>query len=369
MIPGRPDTLLNDPFGVAFSSQGELFVGNREGAVGGGHGSIARFTFDGAGNYLPNGNITGNGLEAMHSVTFSPTGELFAANLLNDQISRFVFDDSGNALPNGVITFGVGSQLIGLAFSPGGELFTTTYRDVSRYVFDADGNAIFNGSFTIPGETRLHGLAFSAAGELFVTSIDNNIVYRYLFDADGNPVSNGSFSVPTPVGLAFSPEGELFVSSHLQNHLISRFLFDASGNIIPNGTVDTPDSMGSVAVEPIGGTGGGAAIPPKVRMRRVALADIAGFAATTTGGTNTSAFSPWETVTPPGAPAPGGDRGNESPSRSPVAVSINTMIPNRAGVVQARMHSTTFLGAYRPASLVPFGDGLFWSEAFAAALD
>jgi WD40 repeat protein len=258
-IPGRPDTLLNDPFGVAFSSQGELFVGNREGAVGGGHGSIARFTFDAAGNYLPNGNITGNGLEAVHSVTFSPTGELFAANLFNNRISRFVFDASGNALPNGVITFDVGSQLIGLAFSPGGELFTTTYRDVSRYVFDADGNAIFNGSFTIPGETRLHGLAFSASGELFVTSIDNNIVYRHLFDADGNPVPNGSFSVPTPVGLAFSPEGELFVSSHFQNHLISRFLFDASGNVIPNGTIDTPDSMGSVAVVPFGGGGGGGA--------------------------------------------------------------------------------------------------------------
>src|SRR6516162_5285841 len=38
LIPGRPDTLLNDPFGVVFSTQGELFVGNREGNVGGGHG-------------------------------------------------------------------------------------------------------------------------------------------------------------------------------------------------------------------------------------------------------------------------------------------------------------------------------------------
>src|SRR5712692_136550 len=122
-IPGRPDTLLNDPFGVAVNSQGELFVGNREGNVGGGHGSIARFTFDAAGNYLPNGNITGNGLEAVHGVAFSPSGELFAANYLNDQISRFVFDASGNAIPNGVITFGVGTQLVGVAFSPSGELF------------------------------------------------------------------------------------------------------------------------------------------------------------------------------------------------------------------------------------------------------
>ncbi len=248
LIPPPPDTLINDPAGVAFSAQGELFVGNRH--RNGGDGSIARFFVDTSGNHIPNGNITGNGLKAVGQLAFSVSGELFAANFLNDTISRFVFDADGNAIPNGVIVGQAGSYLEGVAFSPSGELFVTTYFDVSRYIFDETGAAIFNGSFTIPGSTRLHQLAFSSQGELFLTSVDNDTVYRLLFDAAGNPVSNGTISVPTPVGITFSPEGELFVSSHLDNHLISRFTFDEMGGAISNGTVSTPDSMGGLAILP-----------------------------------------------------------------------------------------------------------------------
>jgi hypothetical protein len=109
---------------------------------------------------------------------------------------------------------------------------------VYRYLFDDRGNAIYNGSFTVPGSTRLHHIAFSAYGELFLASLDNNTVYRYFFDADGNPVPNGGFTVPTPLGVGFSPAGELFVTSHLNNHLISRFLFDDQGSVVPNGTIE-----------------------------------------------------------------------------------------------------------------------------------
>jgi WD40 repeat protein len=257
-IPRPPDSLINDPASVAFSAQRELFVGNREYNRGG--GSIARFTFDVEGHYVPNGVIQGNGLGAVAGLAFSSSGELFATNYLADSISRFTFDGSGNAVPNGTIPVPPNSFLEGIAFSPSGELFTTEYSGVFRYLFDDQGNAIPNGSFTIPGSTRLHQIAFSATGELFLTSIDNATVYRYLFDTDGNPVPNGSFSASSPIGIGFSPQGELFVTQHClptmescsppPSRQIFRFVFDDMGNIMSNGTIVTPDSMGGVAVAP-----------------------------------------------------------------------------------------------------------------------
>ncbi|MFQ5852995.1 MAG: hypothetical protein ACE5JU_20735 [Candidatus Binatia bacterium] len=74
-IPAFPASLVNDPSNVEFNSQGELFVANRHGNIGEGVGSIARFTFDAAGNFVANGSITGNSLEAVHGLAFSPTGE------------------------------------------------------------------------------------------------------------------------------------------------------------------------------------------------------------------------------------------------------------------------------------------------------
>jgi hypothetical protein len=239
--------MVNDPVHVVFNSQGELFVSNRHGNVGGGVGSIARFTFDAAGNFFAHGSITGNSLEAVHGLAFSPAGELFAANYFNKMISRFLFDLQGNPIPNGTIATGEANQ--GLVFASNGELFTTHGSSiVKRWVFDpVTGAAIPNGVFTVPGSSRLHGLTFSPRGELFISDPDTNLVSRFLFLGTGNPVSNGSITVPAgPLGVAFSSAGELFVTSHFVGG-ISRFLFDGGGKAIPNGFIPTP-SLGGVAI-------------------------------------------------------------------------------------------------------------------------
>lgn len=250
-----PASALNDPSFAAFSTGGELFISNRHGDVGMGLGSIARFTFDEAGNFLANGVITGNSLEAVHGLAFSPTGELFAANAFNGTISRFLFDSEGNAIANGTIITGLANRA--LAFSSGGELFVTSASSiVTRFQFDpVTGAAIPNGSFAIPGSTNLHGLTFSASGELFVADPANppgsNLVFRVLFDDAGNPVSNGTITVAGAggvVGVAFSSAGELFVTSHFSGG-IWRFLFDESGSAIPNGSISTP-TMGGPAIFP-----------------------------------------------------------------------------------------------------------------------
>jgi formylglycine-generating enzyme required for sulfatase activity len=96
---------LHDPYGLAYrASSRELFVGNRHGnvAADGVAGSIQRFVYDsGTHTFTANGEITGNGLDGVHQLAFSPdTGELFAANV-GSGISRFMFDASGAASPNG----------------------------------------------------------------------------------------------------------------------------------------------------------------------------------------------------------------------------------------------------------------------------
>ena len=245
-IPPSPESLVNDPSYAAFSSQGELFVANRHGNVGGGVGSIARFTFDAAGDPVANGSITGNSLEAVVGLAFSPTGELFAANHWNGTVSRFLFDTAGNAIPNGTIPTG-GNQ--GLAFSPNGELFVANGSSVERFLFDpVTQEAIPNGYFVTAGWC-LHGLTFSAQGELFVADPCGALVFRFVFDGLGNAVDNGTIdvSVPgTPIGVAFSSAGELFVTGHYGGG-ISRFLFDVNGDAIPNGFTPT-DHLGGPAI-------------------------------------------------------------------------------------------------------------------------
>lgn len=253
-IPAYPETLVNDPIYAAFSSQNELFISNRHGNVAGTPGSIARFKFDADGNFIANGAVTGNSLEAVHGVAFSPNGELFAVNFLNSTISRFKFDLAGNAIPNGVVHSGTPNAQ-GLAFSSGGELFVTDSGGggkpgVQRWRFDpASGSPIANGFISWPGAVNPHGLGFSPNGELFVADLAGNRVYRFRFDNAGNAVANGSITASTPIGIAFSPAGELFVTSHYGGGL-SRFLFDQNGNAVPNGVIPMP-TLGGIAIKPV----------------------------------------------------------------------------------------------------------------------
>jgi hypothetical protein len=136
------------PRAVAFSSSGELFV-TQCCTVS----TVNRFTFDGAGNAVPNGVISGNGLNNPQDLAFNRAGELFVANARGNSISRFKFDAAGNATANGQITGAALSGPSGLAFSPWSELFvgnTFLPGGISRWTFSSSGAATFNGSFTTP---------------------------------------------------------------------------------------------------------------------------------------------------------------------------------------------------------------------------
>ena len=152
---------LNSPAGLAFRSTGELFVVNRF-TPGGTAGSVARFLNAASGSPTPNGVIADSnapdgfdfnnphGAAFRGDELFAPWGEMFVAEANNNALARVLFDGSGNPVPNGELTGNGLNGPSGLTFSPWGELFVGSNGGVSRWTFDASHVATANGSFTAP---------------------------------------------------------------------------------------------------------------------------------------------------------------------------------------------------------------------------
>jgi hypothetical protein len=250
MVGSIPTTMTDDPVYPTFSPSGELFIGQRCGSTLG-RGSVARYLVDDEGRFTPNGVITGNGLDNVHGVAFSPAGELFAGNLWTGIITRFTFDAAGNAVPHGTFQNGL-TRAQGLAFSPWGEFFSAGHSDkISRFIIDpVTGAAVPNGIFTVPGAQALHGVTFSADGELFTACVNTNTVYRFLFDENRDPVAHGTIAVPHPaLGVAWSPARELFVSTHLdEGGGLYRYLINRQNEVVTGNGFIPLGSLGGVAV-------------------------------------------------------------------------------------------------------------------------
>jgi WD40 repeat protein len=253
VIPPGPETSLHTPSNAAFNpATGELFITNAPG-----NANVIRFWVDAAGNYTPDGTITGNGLATGTNGLAFHDGELFADNYFTGAISRFEFDAQGAPIPNGTISVATG--LIGAAFSPNGELFANTNSTIYRYLIDpATGSAVPDGTIADPGPGRLHYLAFSPNGDLFAASLDDNRVLRFSFDSNGNAVLDQSISVDQPIGVAVSPSRELLVSTHGNGiGKITSFLPDSNGNYAFNWSVPSDansDSLGGIAIFPTAAT-------------------------------------------------------------------------------------------------------------------
>lgn len=241
---GIATSALSDPAGLAFNSNGELFVGNRHG--NGSASSISRFTYDsGSDTYLSNGAITGNSLFGVHGLNFSSTGELFASNV-NGPISRFTFP-GGVATANGTMGSGPSRDVF---FSPDG-LWAYATQGVSGNLIKYDlstGNQV--GSFSIAGANQLHNGSWRG-NTLYLASFASNSVHAIDFAANGD-VSGSSVAanVAASIGLAFSPDQqEMFVSSHTSG-LISRFL-NSGGTWVANGSINVGVNMGDIIVAPL----------------------------------------------------------------------------------------------------------------------
>lgn len=190
---------FSQPFWGAFHGR-ELFVPQR----GFNNQFILRFRFDAAGDATFNGSINaGLDLAAPRSAAFSRSGELFVSQCCESRaINRYLLNAAGQAIPNGSITGGGLNNPHEIAFSDSGELFVANAGGdtISRFTFDSAGNASFHGLITAP---TLHGpiaFGFSPWGELFVANVSApGGVSRFTFNSLGAAIPNGFIPTPTPV--------------------------------------------------------------------------------------------------------------------------------------------------------------------------
>jgi glucose/arabinose dehydrogenase len=201
ITPGGTQTLfasgMANPYGLAFNSAGDLFIGNSDNNDNSGGtegGNITEITPSGTQTTFASG-VDPQGL------AFNSAGDLFEADY-----------DSGNIYeytPNGVkSTYATGFSLpLGLAFNSAGDLFV------------GSGYGSGNGTITeiTPAETKnvfasgLYfptALAFNNAGDLFEADLGSGTIYEFT-----GGVQSTFASVSAAEGLTFNGAGNLFVSS------------------------------------------------------------------------------------------------------------------------------------------------------------
>ncbi len=243
-------------------------------------GSILRFALDGAVPAAPT-VLTNEPTSQNYGVTFGPDGQLYTTNFAQNTVLRYhagtgapmpaqgsagaVFvpaQSGGLVTPNGlafdpsgkhayVSSIGTTSSVLrylpgtgkfvnsftgtakvfarGVTFGPNGFLYVTSDKDVLRY--DAAGKAL--GVFvTDPATPPTHyDLAFGPDGNLFVTANGTNSVLRYgptgaKLPAAGQPAGSATFVTPglggldRPMGVAFGPDGLLYVASAGSNQIL-----------------------------------------------------------------------------------------------------------------------------------------------------
>lgn len=89
---------MSGPHNMLWAPWGELLVGSFNSG-----GVVSRFRFDAAGNAIPNGVITGNGINAPGSLAFLDNGDLIIFNAGASTASRFRFDAAHQAIANGTL--------------------------------------------------------------------------------------------------------------------------------------------------------------------------------------------------------------------------------------------------------------------------
>ncbi|MBC8423825.1 hypothetical protein H8E07_06850 [bacterium] len=223
-LAGIDRSLVADPAGLEFRVEShELLVGNRHGNTGG--GSISRFIYDAlADDFIPNGSITGNGLDGVHQLALNPvTGELFAANY-GGGVSRFLFDEYGDAVPNGMI--GGSEWTRGVAVSPdGGLLYVTSATPVLR-TFDLD-TGLELSPVSVSGAVKLHYIRLATDQYLYVADPFTSMIYQFAVDEFGALSGQIDIGAPSAVAEALSPDGlEMFATGHLTSHQITRLRWD-----------------------------------------------------------------------------------------------------------------------------------------------
>lgn len=222
-----PDAgLLSDPAGIAFGPDKNLYV------VDGGNGEILRFNGSNGtfiDQFIPSGPLPGlaAGLQQPIQITFADDGLLYVSDSIANEILRFdaftgdYVDTFVSATDNGGL-----QGASGFTFGPDGHLYLASFGifdggsgSWTSTVLRFDGN---DGSFLGPnpfvsaGDGGLAGpigIQFSPSGDLLVVSRFTNSVLRY----DGTSGAFINEFVPSASNNLFNPNALLLRSDYLIN--------------------------------------------------------------------------------------------------------------------------------------------------------
>ena len=252
---------LSHPFGLTFGADGSLYVSSFN------TGQVLRYA---QANGAPLGVFaSGNGLAMPTDLAYSPEdGDLYVESFGSSQLLRY--SGSNGAFISDFLSSPTVALAgpIGLSFRPGHTLFVGSSGTNSVLVFNSQ-TGVF-GSAVVPGGSgglnTPAGLAFAADGSLLVSSRATNQVLRFSasgnfttsitpqpiktprdatlgpdgstyyavsrdtdsvvkYDANtgqllGTFVASGSGGLNVPGGLAFGPDGNLYVGSEFNNEVI-----------------------------------------------------------------------------------------------------------------------------------------------------
>ncbi|CAN5571418.1 hypothetical protein BH20VER3_BH20VER3_13560 [soil metagenome] len=194
---------LSSPEGLAFSSQGSLFVGDES--------VIYEFS--------PSGSRTifASGLARPAGLAFDSAGNLFVAEINSGEIKKITPDGTK-------ATFASGFQIpVGLAFDSAGDLFVVDQNASTISKITPGGQkSTFASGLGLPAD-----LAFDSSGNLFVSEVADRAIDKF---TPSGMRSTFLSDIDAPVGIAFDHAGNLFVAE-FNNGIIEK--------VTPSGTRST----------------------------------------------------------------------------------------------------------------------------------
>jgi len=221
------------PTGLAFDSQGNLYVNNYGGPVN-------KFNSSGVGTEF--GYTVVDVSEGLQGLAFDKNGNLYVAS--DEDLSIWEFNPSGGAgttFATGFVTPYTGNIYpIGLAFDSSGNLFATSqYPGSTIQEFNTNGvGKLF--TYSGPGLNIPSGLAFDKNGNLYVANSGNDTIEE--FNTNGVGTIFASSGLDYPEGLAFDSSGNLYVANH-GNNTIEEFNTNGVGTVFASSGLDEPDYL------------------------------------------------------------------------------------------------------------------------------
>ena len=185
---------LNQPFGLAFDSAGNLFEADQF------SDNIYEFTPGGTRSTFA------TGLDNPTGLAFDSAGNLFEADEDSGMIYKFTPGGTRSTFATGL------NGPTGLAFDRAGNLFEADLGTNQIYEFTPEGGrSTFAAGLDFPA-----GLAFDSAGNLFVADEGSGNIYKF---TPGGTQSTFATGLELPAGLAFDSAGNLFVTDALSGNI------------------------------------------------------------------------------------------------------------------------------------------------------